>query len=338
MIGVGINGYGTIGRRVAHAVSAQDDMFVTGIVKNSPDYVAKEASKYFNVYVPSEDKIPEFEENGIRVKGTLDDLCSDSDIIVDGTPEGMGERNIKKYREYNIKAILEGGEKASAVETSFNAYSSFDDALNKNYVRVVSCNTTALARSLYPIHSSYKIKNVNAVILRRATDPNDSKKGPINAMEPSMQYPSHHAPDLQTVIKGINILTTAVKIPTTLMHIHVVDVDLEDNLKEDDIIDIWKNYGRLLLLNSSDGLKSTAQIMDLARELSRNRSDLYEIAIWRDSIKINNNKLHYIQAVHQESDVIPENVDAIRAMFNLLGKDESIRKTDSSLKIKGGIF
>ncbi len=55
-----------------------------------------------------------------------------------------------------------------------------------------------------------------------------------------MQYPSHHAPDLQTVIKGINILTTAVKIPTTLMHIHVVDVDLEDNLKEDDIIDIWK--------------------------------------------------------------------------------------------------
>ena len=40
MIGVGVNGYGTIGRRVAYAVSLQDDMYVTGIVKNSPDYVA----------------------------------------------------------------------------------------------------------------------------------------------------------------------------------------------------------------------------------------------------------------------------------------------------------
>jgi glyceraldehyde-3-phosphate dehydrogenase (NAD(P)) len=36
MIGVAINGYGTIGRRVAYGVSMQDDMYVTGIVKNSP--------------------------------------------------------------------------------------------------------------------------------------------------------------------------------------------------------------------------------------------------------------------------------------------------------------
>jgi len=338
MIGVGINGYGTIGRRVAHAVSVQDDMFVTGIVKNSPDYVAKEASKYFNVYVPSEDKISEFEEKGIKVRGTVDDLCSDSDIIVDGTPEGMGEKNIEKYKKYNVRAILEGGEKASAVEASFNAYSSYDMAVEKNYVRVVSCNTTALARSLYPVYSKYKIRDVNAVILRRATDPNDSKKGPINAMEPSMQYPSHHAPDLQTVINGINITTTAVKIPTTLMHIHVVDVTFDENVTEGKIMNIWENYNRLLFVDSSEGLKSTAQIMDLAREISRNRSDLYEIAIWRDSIKVNNNKLHYIQAVHQESDVIPENVDAIRAMFNISGREESIEKTDSSLKISGGIY
>ena len=61
MIGVAINGYGTIGRRVAYGVSIQDDMYVTGIVKNSPDYVTKLASRNFNIYTPDMDKKREFE-------------------------------------------------------------------------------------------------------------------------------------------------------------------------------------------------------------------------------------------------------------------------------------
>ncbi len=336
MIGVGINGYGTIGRRVAYAVSMQDDMYVTGIVKNSPDYVAKIASKSFNIYVPDENKIKEFEDNNINVSGTVNDLIKESDIIVDGTPEGMGEKNLKLYKSYNKKAILEGGEKYNIVESSFNAYSNYDDSKNKNYVRVVSCNTTALARSIYPL-DIYGIKNVNATILRRATDPNDNKKGPINAIEPSLKYPSHHAGDLKTVIKDINIETTAIKVPTTLMHIHSINIEFEENIDKNDILNTWEKYNRLILINGSDKIVSTAQIMDMAREISRNRSDLYEIAIWNDSINVNKNKLHYIQAVHQESDVIPENVDAIRSMFGI-DKDISIKKTNEALKIKGVVF
>ena len=50
MIKVAINGYGTIGRRVADAVRLQKDMTVVGIVKAKPDYIAQEASKTFRVY------------------------------------------------------------------------------------------------------------------------------------------------------------------------------------------------------------------------------------------------------------------------------------------------
>jgi glyceraldehyde-3-phosphate dehydrogenase (NAD(P)) len=44
--------------------------------------------------------------------------------------------------------------------------------------------------------------------------------------------------------------------------------------------------------------------------------------------------LYYFQAVHQESDVVPENVDAFRAMLGL-EKDgkRSVAKTDKSLGI-----
>ena len=54
MLKVGVNGYGTIGRRVAHAISIQDDMKVVGIVKTRPDYISKIASREFSLYVPDE--------------------------------------------------------------------------------------------------------------------------------------------------------------------------------------------------------------------------------------------------------------------------------------------
>ena len=42
---VAINGYGTIGKRVADAVSRQDDMEVIGVTKTKPDFEAKMALK-----------------------------------------------------------------------------------------------------------------------------------------------------------------------------------------------------------------------------------------------------------------------------------------------------
>jgi len=40
---VAINGYGTIGKRVADAVAAQDDMEVVGVVKTRPSFEAQMA-------------------------------------------------------------------------------------------------------------------------------------------------------------------------------------------------------------------------------------------------------------------------------------------------------
>lgn len=37
---VGVNGFGTIGRRVALAVTLQKDMRLVGVVKRTPDYAA----------------------------------------------------------------------------------------------------------------------------------------------------------------------------------------------------------------------------------------------------------------------------------------------------------
>jgi|ACXK01.1.fsa_nt_gi glyceraldehyde-3-phosphate dehydrogenase (NAD(P)) len=338
MIRVGINGYGTIGRRVADAVSRQKDMEVSGVIKTKPDYVAMTASSKFKIFVPDRESIKKFQDKSLDVQGDLDDLVSASDIIIDCTPEGQGEKNIQIYRKHKKKAIFQGGESSSLAEVSFNAYANYDSASGKEYVRVVSCNTTGLARTLSTLRDHFGVSEASATLIRRATDPNDSKKGPINALEPDLHFPSHHGPDVMTVMDGISIETSAVKAPTTLMHLHSVTVKIKSETDLEHVLRAFESRRRLMIVSGKNGITSTAQVMDLARELGRERSDLYEIAIWRENVNLNGRKINYMQAVHQESDVVPENVDAVRAVFGLQEKEKSIELTDMALGIKEKVY
>jgi glyceraldehyde-3-phosphate dehydrogenase (NAD(P)) len=118
------------------------------------------------------------------------------------------------------------------------------------------------------------------------------------------------------------------------MHVHTVVAKLEAETTTEEVINVLKNASRVRLVKSKDGIKTTAQIMEFARDLGRDRSDMYEIVVWEDGIKVVGNTLYYYQAVHQESDVIPENVDCIRSMCKA-EKDpsKSVAKTNAALGI-----
>ncbi len=306
-------------------------MKLIGVTKTKPDFEAYRSRELgIPIYAASVEFLPRFEKVGFEASGTLEDLLNKVDVIVDATPGGMGVKNKVLYEKAGVKAVFEGGEKASTAEVSFVAQANYEKAIGKDYVRVVSCNTTGLTRTLSALQEY--IDYAYAVMIRRAADPNDSKRGPINAITPSVIVPSHHGPDVQTVLP-INIETSAFIVPTTLMHVHSIMIELKKPLTEKDVIDIFENTTRVLLFEKEKGFDSTAQIIEFARDLHREWNNLYEIAVWKESINIRGNRLFYIQAVHQESDVVPENVDAIRAMFELADKWGSIRKTNMSLGI-----
>jgi glyceraldehyde-3-phosphate dehydrogenase (NAD(P)) len=338
MKAVGINGYGTIGKRVADAVDCQDDLKIVGVTKRTPDFEAKMAvKKGFPLYISAPEREGLFEEAGISVTGTIDDLYEKIDIMVDCTPGGIGAKNKEVYQEKGVKAIFQGGEKHDAIGQSFNSFSNYKDSWGSDYVRVVSCNTTGLCRTLNPIDELYGIKKVRAVMVRRGADPGDVKHGPINAIVPNPPtVPSHHGPDVQTVMYDLNIVTMAILVPTTLMHQHNLMVELESTPTVDDIIDTLEKTPRVLLFEANKGAGSTAQIMEFARDLGRSRSDLFEIAVWKESINIVDGELYYMQAIHQESDVVPENVDCIRAMLEMEeDPTKSIEKTNKNMGIIG---
>ncbi|TLZ48528.1 MAG: type II glyceraldehyde-3-phosphate dehydrogenase [Methanobacteriota archaeon] len=330
---VAINGYGTIGKRVADAVEVQDDMDVMGVAKMKPNYEARMAlERGYALYATTKDALPKFEKAGLKVRGTLDDLLKEVELVVDCTPEESGYK--PAYEKAGVKAIWQGGEEHSLTNFSFNAAVNYTEALGRSWVRVPSCNTTGLIRTLYPLDAHFGIAKALAVMVRRATDPPDSKKGPINAIEPELEMPSHHGPDVQSVLPKVNIHTIALKVPTTIMHVHAVSVELKRATTAKDVLDVWRRIPRIKFFRGAEGVASTAQIMEVARDLSRSRSDLYEIAVWEDGVHVVGNTLYYFQAVHQESDVVPENIDAIRAMLQV-EKDgkASMTKTDASLGI-----
>jgi len=337
---VAINGYGTIGKRVADAVSRQDDMQVLGVVKTRPTHEARLAlRKGYKLYV-AKDGMQAFKDAGIDVAGSADELLKAADVIVDSTPgkkkEGgtTGEDYKKVYEAMGKKALFQGGEKHKLTGTSFNSTANYNDTIGKQFSRVVSCNTTGLCRTLYPVQQAFGIENVMAVMVRRGADPGDSKSGPINAIEPEVKVPSHHGPDVASCMPGLNIQTMAVKVPTTIMHLHQVAVKLKKPAAAKDILAVFEEAPRVILVDSKDGVKSTAQVMEMARDMGRDRGDLYEIAIWRDGVNVADGTLYYTQAIHQESDVVPENVDCIRA---LCGIEKDARKSQAKTNKAMGI-
>ncbi len=331
---VGINGYGTVGKRVADAISLQDDMEIVGVAKRSPTYGAEMAvEKGYPFYAASDKYLDEFDRKDIPVEGMLEDLLDEAEIIIDGTPKKSGYKPM--YEKAGVKAIWQGGEDHEMTGLSFNSMANFDEALGADYLRVVSCNTTGLLRTLYPIHRDIGLERCTAVMIRRGADPWDTSRGPINSINPVLNIPSHHGPDVQSVVPGINIQTTAVKVPTTIMHLHSVTVDLKKDVDTDEILRTWDETPRIKFFNESMGVDSTAKVMEWARDRSNDRADLNEIAVWNDAVKVEDGVLYYYQAIHQESDIVPENIDAIRAMTELEeDKMKSIRKTNEGMGIE----
>lgn len=332
---VAVNGFGTVGKRIADAVSLQKDMELIGIAKMHLDFQAQIAiNKGYKVYLSDSEYKNKSKETGIEVSGSLEDMLDETDIIIDCTPDGVGEKNKLLYEKAGIKAIWQGGEEHEIAGFSFNALANYDAAIGRNYIRVVSCNTTGLTRVLYLLDKAFGIDKARITLIRRAADPNDIKTGPINAIVPDIQIPSHHGPDVQTILPHINITTVAVKVPTTLMHLHAINIKCTNKCSSKDIIDLFSQSSRIRLVSGKLGIKSTAQIFELGRDIGRPRNDMWENNIWVDSISIYDNEAYFFQAIHQECVTVPENIDAIRAMMEL-EKDgaTSILKTNKALGI-----
>jgi len=266
IVRVGVNGYGTIGRRVADAVLKQQDMDLMGVTKTKPDFRCEEAKrKKIKLFAISDKNV--FENSEYEIEGDLRDLLKICDVVIDCAPKHVGKENLEIYKEFpDLKVIFQGGEKHSLTGFSFNSHCNYNEALGKKYVRVVSCNTTALCRIISELDKSFNIRKIRVAVVRRSADPGTSKKSTINAWEPKLEYPSHHARDINSVIPNVKVSSLAGVAPMTIMHGHMLFAEFKNPPKTtEEVIKAFSENSRIKIVNSGKGFTTTAQIKDYAQ-------------------------------------------------------------------------
>lgn len=340
-IRVGVNGYGVIGKRVAAAVASQPDLVMIGVSDVVTDWRAHMVLRNgFRLFGATAEHADAMRGLGLDVAGTLDDLLRDADVIVDCTPKRIAAKNVETYRRRGIKFILQGGEKHAATGHSFVAECNYASALGRDATRVVSCNTTSVVRTLTALKRAGLLRRARGTLLRRATDPWEShESGIMNTLVPEPEIPSHQGPDAQTVDPELDVITMAVKVPETLAHLHYWSVQMTRQASKEEVLEAFKASSRIALIRIDEGLVALNSVKELMADRGRPHDNLYEVALWADMLRVQGDELFYAYMVDNQAIVIPETIDAIRALTNTVrDANESIAMTNAALGIETALI
>ena len=333
---VGVAGYGTIGQRLADGVALQEDMELVGVVDAAPTLAVralKEKGMPYDLYlVNGADRAP-FEKYDIPVSGTMDELLDKVDIMLDSAPAGIGAKNKELYEAKGVKAIFQGGEKNTVADVFFHGYANFEKGLNKDYLKLTSCNTTGLIRSVDCLDRAYGIEKVAITIVRRVADPGDYNRGLTNALMME-KAPTHQAVDLMTIMPHINATGILVHTPVTHGHFITVLATGKQKITKEMALEAFEKHPRIRVVTMDEGFMGNASFFKYARDLGHTRGDMYEIGLWADSIVESGNDIMYAIHIPQESVTIPETMDGIRAACGMqTTREEGTAMTNKYLKI-----
>lgn len=331
-----VNGYGVIGKRIADAVAVQDDMELVGVADVVSDWRIRIAiEKHYPVYAATSQAAVHMQAAGIPLAGLLDDLLKQVDVVADATPKKIASANFDTYKAAGVKSVFQGGEKHSLTGHSFVAQANYESATGRDATRVVSCNTTSIVRTLGALKNAGLLKKARGVLVRRATDPWESDHGGVmNTIVPEPLIPSHQGPDAQTVDPDLDVVTIAMVASHTNSHMHAWNVELTRPTTKDEVLASFRAAPRIAFLRASEGVVALNSTLEMMTDLGRPRGDMWEVGLWEDSLTVKGNELFYNYQVYNQAIVVPETIDAIRALIGI-EKDglKSIAQTDKAMGV-----
>jgi len=160
----------------------------------------------------------------------------------------------------------------------------------------------------------------------------------MNTLVPEPEIPSHQGPDAQTVDPDLDVVTMAVKVPQTLAHLHYWSVQMTRAASKDEVLDAFRASSRIGLIRISDGLVALNSVKELMADRGRPHDNLYEVALWADMLRVQGDELFYAYMVDNQAIVIPETIDAIRALTcTVQDPATSIARTNAALGVEAAL-
>ena len=199
---------------------------------------------------------------------------------------------------------------------------------------MTSCNTTGLIRAINCIDEAVGVVKTAITIIRRVADPGDYHRGLTNALQVD-KAPSHQALDLMTIMPHVQCTGILIHTPVTHGHIITSVVTTKDKIEKEKLLELFEAHPRIRVVRLADGFLGNASLFKYARDLGNARGDMYEIAVFEESIVNSGDDIMFAINIPQEAVVIPENIDAIRAAMNMQStREEGTAKTNEYLGMK----
>jgi glyceraldehyde-3-phosphate dehydrogenase (NAD(P)) len=319
MVKVAVVGYGVIGQRLADGVALQKDMELVGVADMAPSISLRalvERGMPYDLYCAIPGKEKSLEDAGIPVTGSMQDLLSKVDIVLDATSPGVGAKNKELYLKHGVKAIFQGGEKNDIVDVFFHGYANYEKGINADFLKLTSCNTTGLIRTIDWLDREVGVEKAAITIIRRVADPGDTFRGLTNNLmiEP---VPNHQAVDLMTIMPHVDCTGVLIHTPVTHGHIISIVAKTKKDISAEQAIALFKTHPRMKVVKIADGFDSNGAFFRYARDRGSMRADMYEVGVWEETVAKSGDDLIFCINIPQEAITIPETIDAIRAATSM---------------------
>lgn len=326
-----VNGYGSIGSRIAQFIKDDPEIKVVGVGKFSADEKVNDAiSRGFDVYVPQK-SIESFKN--YKIKGSIEDAVKNCDIVIDASPGGTGYENKKTlYEPKNVMAIYQGGESVfgdkRVSDILFNSRVNYKEAFGKKHVMQGSCNVTGMGRVLQPLREKFgsRIERFDVILVRRWADLEQTNKTVPDTIEWTAN--PHHQDDVMHYMgKETPLFIQAIKVPTRQMHIHMMNIRFRGTAPTpSEILDLFKNEHGVATLWTAKGTK---QIRDAAESMKFSFKDTNMIHIHANMLESLGDTVKMLYSDDQTGIVIPENHLLMQAMLFQKPYEDAFKHTES---------
>jgi len=316
---VGVAGFGVIGQRLADGVALQKDMELVGVADVAPTLAVKalvERGMPYDLYAAVPGAVEVLTDAGVPVTGTFAELLDKVDIMLDATSAGIGAKNKQLYQQHELKAVFQGGEAGEVADVFFHGYANYDKGVGADYLKLTSCNTTGLIRAVDCLDKMAGIKKVAITIIRRVADPGDTFRGLVDLLllEP---IPNHQAVDLMNIMPHVDATGLLVHTPVTHGHIITLVATPKRKVTKEEVVDAFRAHPRIRVVKIAEGFDSNTAMFNYGRMLGKPRGDLYEIGVFEETIGFSGDDIMFAINIPQESVVVPETMDAIRAAMQM---------------------
>ena len=116
-----------------------------------------------------------------------------------------------------------------------------------------------------------------------------------------------------------HVEATGILVHTPITHGHIITVVAtgKQKITKEMALEAFSKHPRIRLVSIDEGFLGNASLFRYARDLGNPRGDMYEIALWKDSIVETGDSIMYAINIPQEAVTIPETMDGIRAVMRM---------------------